>query len=140
MSKQRRITVRDLERVGTDLHRPECVVSGASDEIFVPDWRGGVTRIAANGHQETWLARAPDVELRPNGVAVLADGTFLIANLGDAGGVWRLRRDGSLEPFLIEIEGAPLPPANFVTADSRNRVWITVSTRLVPRQQAWRPD
>jgi sugar lactone lactonase YvrE len=140
MSKHRSISLNELERVGAGLHRPECVVAEASGEIFVPDWRGGVTRIGPNGLQETWLARAPALELRPNGVAVLADGAFLLANLSDAGGVWRLQRDGTLEPFLVEIAGAPLPPANFVTVDNQSRVWISVSTRLVPRQQAWRPD
>lgn len=107
---------------------------------MVPDWRGGVTRIASDGTQETWLARAPGFELRPNGIALMPDGSFLLANLGETGGVWRLRRDGALEPFLVEIDGRPLPPANFVFADDRNRVWVSVSTRHLPRQAAWRPD
>jgi sugar lactone lactonase YvrE len=140
MSKQRAIAVHELEQVGTDLHRPECVVADGRGGVFVPDWRGGVTGIAANGNQETWLARSPGIELRPNGIAVMPDGSFLLANLSDAGGVWRLHRNGSLEPFLIEIDRGPVPPANFVFVDHRERVWISVSTRLVPRQAAWRPD
>lgn len=140
MSKQPRITVAQLERVGADLHRPECVVAGADGEVFVPDWRGGVTRIADNGAQETWLATDPAIELRPNGIAVMDDGSFLLANLGDTGGVWRLHRTGVLEPFLVEIEGVRLPPANFVCVDGQRRVWISVSTRHEPRQAAWRPD
>jgi sugar lactone lactonase YvrE len=140
MSKQRSIPVHELERVGADLHRPECVVADGADDVFVPDWRGGVTRIASNGAQETWLAQPPGIELRPNGIAVMPDGSFLLANLGDAGGVWRLHRNGSLEPFLTMIDGAPLPPANFVFVDGQHRVWISVSTRLVPRRAAWRPD
>jgi sugar lactone lactonase YvrE len=108
--------------------------------VFVPDWRGGVTRIAADGSQESWLARATGIDLRPNGIALAADGSFLLANLGDAGGVWRLRRDGSLEPFLTEVEGLPVPPANFVTIDEGDRTWISVSTRRVPREAAWRSD
>ena len=111
-----------------------------SGELFVPDWRGGVTRIAPDGSQQTWLARAPAIELRPNGIALTGDGSFLLANLADSGGVWRLGRDGELQPFLTEIDGVPLPPVNFVVEDSRQRTWISVSTRRVPRQQAWRPD
>jgi sugar lactone lactonase YvrE len=129
-----------VEAVGTDLHRPECVVAAPSGDVFVPDWRGGVTRIGADGSQETWLANAPGIDLRPNGIALARDGSFLLANLGDAGGIWRLRRNGSLEPFLTEMEGLPVPPANFVTIDERDRTWISVSTRRVPREQAWRPD
>jgi sugar lactone lactonase YvrE len=134
------IALTSLEPVGRDLHRPECVLATASGEVFVPDWRGGVTRIDVDGSQHTWLARAPEIELRPNGIALAPDGSFLLANLADSGGVWRLRRDGALEPFLTEIDGAALPPVNFVILDSQERTWISVSTRRVPRQQAWRPD
>jgi sugar lactone lactonase YvrE len=140
MSKQPMISVNALQPVGRGLHRPECVLAMPSGELFVPDWRGGVTRIAPDGSQQTWLARAPAIELHPNGIALTRDGSFLLANLADGGGVWRLRRDGALEPFLTEIEGVPLPPANFVTEDRQQRTWISVSTRRVPRQQAWRQD
>ena len=80
------------------------------------------------------------MDLRPNGIALAADGSFLIANLGDDGGVWRLDRSGLLTPVLLEVDGVPLPPANFVTVDEQDRIWISVSTRLLPRQQAWRAD
>jgi hypothetical protein len=56
-----------------------------------------------------------------------------------AGGVWKLSTNGDLEPFLTEIDGAPLPPTNFVTVEEGGRVWISVSTRHLPRQLAWRP-
>jgi sugar lactone lactonase YvrE len=140
MSTRRQISLSALERVGHDLHRPECVLTTPSGDVFVPDWRGGVTGIRPDGSQETWLAGAPPVELRPNGIALSADGSFLLANLGDEGGVWRLHRDGSVEPFLTAVDGAPLPPANFVYIDHQGRTWISVSTRHAPRQEAWRRD
>jgi sugar lactone lactonase YvrE len=115
------------------------VVVGCDDNVYVPDWRGGVTRIAADGSQQTWLAGNPPVELRPNGIAILPDDSFLLANLGDAGGVWRLHRDGALHPFLTEIERKPVPPVNFVVRHG-DRTWISVSTWRTPRQQAWRQD
>lgn len=139
MSRATRFSADHLEPLGSGLHRPECVVPARDGSVYVPDWRGGVTRIAADGSTETWLARQPPVELRPNGLDAMPDGSFLVANLGDAGGVWRLRRDGTLQPFLTEVEGTPLPPANFVVRDG-DRTWISVSTRRVPRQAAWRPD
>ena len=140
VSAHRVIDVNELEPYGHDLHRPECVIARPDGDVFVPDWRGGITRIAADGSQDTWLARQAPAEVRPNGIAQAGDGSFLIANLGDQGGVWRLRRDGRLEPFVIEVDGLPLPPANFVLADGQSRTWISVSTRQVPRQNAWRPD
>jgi sugar lactone lactonase YvrE len=140
MSKHPTMSVRDLEPLGAGLHRPECVVPDRAGNVYVSDWRGGVTCIAPDGAQETWLANAPGFDLRPNGIALEPDGAFLLANLGDAGGVWRLRRSGALEPFLTEVEGQPVPPANFVTIDGAGRTWISVSTRQVPRHRAWRPD
>jgi hypothetical protein len=53
--------------------------------------------------------------------------------------VWQLHRDGTLHPFLTAIGQTPLPPTNFVVRDGE-RTWISVSTRHVPREQAWRPD
>jgi sugar lactone lactonase YvrE len=128
-----------LQTVGSGLHRPECVIVDHANHVYVPHWPGGVTRIAPGGSQCTWRALNPPVELLPNGIELMPDGSFLLANLGDAGGVWRLQRDGTVTPFLTEIDGSPLPPANFVVRDG-HRVWISVSTRHVPRQTAWRPD
>jgi sugar lactone lactonase YvrE len=133
------IAVSSLEPVGHDLQRPECVLAVSSGDLFVPDWRGGVTQLKADGAQETWLARTTR-GIRPNGIAMLPDGSFLLANLGVDGGVWRLHRDGRLVPSVVEVDGTPLPPANFVMIDSCDRTWISVSTRRNPRQDAWRPD
>lgn len=137
MSQPPGISPASLMPVGTGLHRPECVLVDRDDNVYVPDWRGGVTRVAADGSQQTWLARTPPVDLRPNGIEILPDDSFLLANLGDAGGVWQLHRDGVLRPFLTEIERQPLPPVNFVVRDG-DRTWISISTRRIPRQQAWR--
>jgi sugar lactone lactonase YvrE len=139
MSTPPRVSVADLETLGAGLNRPECVIATASGDVFVPESPGGVTAVRADGSTQTWRAAAA-VDLRPNGIALDADGSFLIANLGDDGGVWRLDRSGALTPVVIEVDGTPLPPANFVTIDEHDRIWISVSTRLAPRQQAWRAD
>jgi sugar lactone lactonase YvrE len=79
--------------------------------------------------------------LRPNGIALEADGSFLLANLGtDVGGVWRLTRDGQVSPVLTEIDGHPIPPSNFCVRDGQGRLWLTVSTRLKPRALDYRKD
>ncbi|MBA2355468.1 MAG: SMP-30/gluconolactonase/LRE family protein [Acidobacteria bacterium] len=127
----------DLEPVGQDLHRPECVIATPDGDCYVPDWRGGVTAIRADGSQQTWLARPEGPALRPNGIALMPTGDFLVANLADEGGVWCLGRDGSLRPLVTGVDGRVLPPANFVTLDAHGRMWISVSTRQVPRQRAW---
>jgi sugar lactone lactonase YvrE len=140
MSNKRCVPITALEAHGAGLNRPECVVATYSGDVFVPEWPGGVTVVHADGRTQTWRATSTTVDLRPNGIALTSDGSFLIANLGDDGGIWRLERSGVLSPVLLEVDGVPLPPANFITIDEQDRIWISVSTRHAPRQQAWRAD
>jgi len=129
-----------LTDVGSDLHRPECVLCTRNGDAFVSDWRGGVTRIAADGTQTLIAGTATVPALKPNGFALDRDGTFLLAQIGDdSGGVFRLRRDGTVTPFLLEVDGTPLESTNFVMIDDAGRTWITVMTRHVPRQTARYP-
>ena len=126
--------------VGKDLVRPECVLCTSDGALYTADWRGGVCRTAPNGEQSLFLANDGSPHLAPNGIALLADGSFLLADLGETGGVWRLHRDGQLEPFLTELNGQPMPPCNFVMVDALERVWITVSTTRIPRALGYRKD
>jgi len=71
----------------------------------------------------------------PNGIAMNRNGDFLIANFGtDA--IELLRRDGSMQLLCKQIDGRPLGKTNFVLCDSRDRIWFTVTTRLVPWTRA----
>jgi sugar lactone lactonase YvrE len=127
-----------LEPLGEGLHRPECVLATRRGDVFVSDWRGGVTAIRADGTQASWLADG--FALRPNGIALDEERSFLIAHLGETGGVFRLSQDGVVRPVLLEVDGLPLPATNFVFNDARRRMWISVSTRHTPRQLAWRQE
>jgi len=125
---------------GQDLQRPECVLATASGNLYCADWRGGVAQLRPDGSQDLFVGHLPGgAELRPNGIALLPDGSFLIAHLGaQDGGVYRLRRDGRLEPWLLQVDGQALPPTNFVWLDHQGRTWITVSTRRQPRSLGYR--
>lgn len=107
-----------------DLVRPECVLATRRGDLHVSDKRGGVTHIAADGTQRLIGGSG----LVPNGIALLRDGTFAIANLSDDGGVWRLHGDGRITPMVTEIAGRPLGSVNFVRTDTQGRLWICVST------------
>lgn len=131
-----------LSWTGSDLHRPECVLATRSGDLYVSDWRGGVTRIRPDGLQASFLAPPVDGEaLKPNGIALLADGSFLLAHLGaERGGVFHLTRDGRVMPFLERADGTDLHPTNFVVQDRAGRTWVTVSTRRMPRSLGYRRD
>lgn len=127
---------------GHDLHRPECVLATARGDLFTADWRGGVAHLRRDGTQTLYAGELPGGRpLRPNGIALRADGSFLLADLGtEWGGVHVLERNGAVRPLLERVDGVDLPPTNFVHQDILGRVWITVSTRRRPRADAYRAD
>jgi sugar lactone lactonase YvrE len=117
--------------VGHDLMRAECVLATRAGALHLPDWRGGVVRIDADGRQ-TMIGCAPSKEearFLPNGIVLLRDGSWLFANLGADGGIWRLHADGRCDPWLTELDGVALPAVNFVWMDERERIWFTVMFR-----------
>lgn len=136
------ISVDALSFIGTGLNRPECLVTHRSGLIFAADWTGsgGFSIIAQNGDVSRVLAREGGRTLRPNGIALEAGGSFLIAHLGaDDGGLFRLHPDGRVEDVALHIDGVAIPPSNFPLLDLRSRIWLTVSTRVSPRADDYRP-
>jgi gluconolactonase len=133
-----------IRTVGTDLRRPECILAQQNGTLWSADARGGVMCIQPDGAQRLivpqGLNRKLDgsptglilsTESLPNGVAMDRNGDFIIANFG-TDVIERLRRDSRQEILCREIDGEPLGKVNFVLCDSRDRIWFTVTTRLVP--------
>jgi len=136
------IDLRSVTRVGRGLNRPECVLATSRGDLYAADWRGGVAHIHRDGAQSFYGCELRGGRpARPNGIALRRDGSFLFADLGaELGGVFALERDGAVRPFVDQVDGIPLPPSNFVVEDRIGRVWITVSTRRVPRALGYRRD
>ncbi len=126
-----RLSLAEIGALGSGLMRPECVLATRAGTLYVSDARGGIAEIAPDGGVGFFgkMAAPAESEFKPNGIALCRDGSFLFANQGAAGGVWRMGRDGVATPYLLEVEGFPLPPTNFVLVDDAERVWISVSTR-----------
>jgi gluconolactonase len=130
--------------VGHDLRRPECVLAEPDGTLWSADARGGVMRIDPDGGQRLIaqtvveptaahesVARYILDGTLPNGLAFDRRGDFVIANFGtDA--VERMTRTGESTTLYTEIEGRPIGKANFVLADTRGRIWLTVHTRRQP--------
>jgi gluconolactonase len=143
----------DRERVSTvgqDLQRPECILAERDGTLWTADARGGVVRIGQDGRQQLVSAK-PDTHFDPgkdmegsllegtlpNGLAFTRGGDFLIANFGtDALEV--MSRDGVVRTLHDSIDGMPLGKVNFVLRDSKDRIWITVSTKVNPWSDAIR--
>ncbi|PZN98847.1 MAG: hypothetical protein DCF30_13155 [Hyphomicrobiales bacterium] len=137
------IPLSEVSLLGEGLVRPECVLATKAGDLYTADWRGGVAHLKPDGTQALYTGTTADLPdgLRPNGIALEPDGSFLTANLGtEIGGVWRLTRDGQVAPVLTEIDGEAIPPSNYVVRDHEGRLWLTVSTRMKPRSLDYRPD
>jgi len=135
-----------IKFVGHDLERPECILAERDGTIWSADARGGVMRIDPDGCQTLiapkQLGHQEDVTSfdnryvntlgsLPNGLTFDAEGNFLIANFG-TDRLELMTRDGESRILLDRIEGKPIGKANFVTRDRKGRLWLTVTTTMVP--------
>src|SRR5213079_2297258 len=75
----------------------------------------------------------------PNGLAFAPNGDILISNFG-SDCLEIMTRDGDTRVLADRIDGEAIGKVNFVLRDSRDRIWITVSTRLKNWMHALRPD
>ncbi|MBP6850126.1 MAG: SMP-30/gluconolactonase/LRE family protein [Rhodoferax sp.] len=142
-----------IRTIGHDLQRPECILAEPDGMLWAADARGGVMRIAPDGSQ-TFIGQRADARFQsasvdsteafeakftqgtlPNGLAFADNGDILISNFGtDLLEV--MTRDGVTRTLFDRIDGLPIGKVNFVLRDARNRIWITVSTRVNPWTQA----
>lgn len=120
--------------IGNDLHRPECILATKDNFLWCADARGGVVKIAPNGGQKL-IANSNNLSRKeilngndlPNGMAFTKDGHILIANFGrNCLEIMDLK--GNRKTLYDSIDGNPIGKVNFVLRDSKERLWITVST------------
>jgi gluconolactonase len=142
-----------IRYVGQDLQRPECILAEPDGTLWAADARGGVTRIASDGTQR-FIGQTADARFAsaavdsseafeskftqgtlPNGLAFAANGDILISNFG-TDCLELMSRDGQTRVLVDQIDGQPIGKVNFVLRDSRDRIWLTVSTRVNPWTQA----
>jgi sugar lactone lactonase YvrE len=141
-----------LQYAGQDLQRPECILAERDGALWAADARGGVVKILPNGCQ-TAIAQKRSAHFAdasseadrylqgtlPNGLAFARNGDFLIANFGtDCLEV--MTRDGNSKVLADTIDGQPIGKVNFVLRDSKDRLWVTISTRIKNWMHALRTD
>ena len=137
--------------VGHDLQRPECILAERDGSLWSADARGGVVHIKPDGSQQiitqkhqTAFAGARDDVSRfttgtlPNGLAIARNGDILISNFGtDVLEV--MTRTGETRVLYDSIDGQPIGNVNFVLRDSKDRIWLTISTRIKDWMKAISP-
>ncbi|MAF46934.1 MAG: gluconolactonase, partial [Rhodospirillaceae bacterium] len=142
----------ELQYIGEGLQRPECILAEPDGTLWSADARGGVVRIGADGSQKIItqssaeaFSGADDEATRftegtlPNGLAFGPGGEIYISNFGtDVLEV--MDRSGETRLLYDSIDGTPIGKVNFVLRDSKDRLWLTISTRIKNWMQAVSPD
>ncbi|WP_042300452.1 SMP-30/gluconolactonase/LRE family protein [Paraburkholderia kururiensis] len=142
------VDVAAIRTIGTQLQRPECILAQRDGSLLTADARGGIVYIDASGEQKLVLPANVDTSAigdgltsgsLPNGLALDAQGNVVIANIG-TDRLERLTRAGEMRVLLDSVDGRPMGKVNFVLRDSKDRLWITVSTRINPWPDAIRSN
>lgn len=138
---------------GHDLQRPECVLAERDGSLWTADLRGFV-HIKPDGSQclvtQTGpgafdSSKVPEAERLtkgslPNGIAFARNGDIVCANFGTDRLELTRRGDGHTTIIVDKLAGKEIGKVNFVLRDSKDRLWITVSTRIKDWPTAIRPD
>jgi sugar lactone lactonase YvrE len=141
-----------LQYVGRDLQRPECILAEPDGTLWSADARGGVMRIAGDGSQrmvsqkssQHFEAASSEASrylegTLPNGLAFARNGDILVSNFG-TDCLEIMTREGDSRVLADSIDGEPIGKVNFVLRDSKDRIWITISTRIKNWMHALRTD
>ena len=141
-----------IQYAGEDLKRPECILAEPDGTLWAADARGGVARINPDGTQEIITQKrsgqfdgAASEATRflegtlPNGLAFARNGDLLISNFG-TDCLEIMSRDGATRVLADSIDGQAIGKVNFVLRDSKDRIWITVSTKIKNWMHALRTD
>ncbi|QCK85733.1 SMP-30/gluconolactonase/LRE family protein [Phreatobacter aquaticus] len=138
--------------VGEGLQRPECILAERDGSLWAADARGGVVHIKPDGSQQLItqshpgaFASAADDATRftkgtlPNGLAFDRYGDIVISNFGTDRLEIMERATGRTTVLADTLDGQPIGKVNFVLRDSKDRLWLTISTRIVNWMEAVSP-
>ncbi|MEE0418838.1 MAG: SMP-30/gluconolactonase/LRE family protein [Lachnospiraceae bacterium] len=142
-----------IRYIGTDLQRPECILAEPDGSLWAADARGGVCHIRPDGSQEIITQKYAEKIQQdsgnvnrffegtlPNGLAFDQKGDILISNFGTDCLEIMDRKTGDTKVLFDTIDGKPIGKVNFVYRDSKNRIWITVTTMKKNWLDALDPD
>ena len=127
-----------------DYSGPNAFSLRETGTLWSADARGGVVQIKPDGtqtvitqsHQADAFGASDDESQKfvagtlPNGLAFADNGDIWISNFG-TDCLERMKRTGETEVVLDAVDGDPIGKVNFIARDTKNRIWITIST-MVP--------
>lgn len=143
----------DISYIGHDLQRPECILAEPDGMLWAADARGGVVRIDANTDSQELIIQGADNRFEaatddasrftqgtlPNGMAFASNGDLLISNFG-TDRLERMTREGNNVVLYDSIDGERIGKVNFVIRDSKDRIYMTISTMIPNWMEAISPN
>ena len=141
-----------IASVGRDLQRPECILAERNGSLWSADARGGVVHIDVATGEQRLVHQADDQRFAqaaseterftagtlPNGMAFARNGDILIANFG-TDRLELMTRAGETRVLYDSVDGEAIGKVNFVIRDSRDRLYVTISTMRVNWMEAISP-
>lgn len=143
-----------INYIGKDLQRPECILAERDGSLWTADARGGVVHIQPSGNQNLILPTTSPIASNildaeeasrlttgslPNGLAFARNGDIIISNFG-TDRLELMSRSGAFSVLADSIDGLPIGKVNFVLRDSKDRIWMTISTRTKNWMEAMSPN
>ena len=128
-----KISLEQVKTIGEGLLRPEGVMALDDGSLYAADGRGRCARIGRDGRTSFFGA----VGGAPNGICIDCHGHCIIANIGN-GEVQSLSPDGNHAVLMTQVDGIRMPSPNFPFIDSRERLWVSISTKRPDLEDAFR--
>ena len=142
-----------ISYIGSGLQRPECILAERDGMLWVADARGGVVKIDTNTGAQDLIIQGADARFEeatddasrftqgtlPNGLAFASNGDILISNFG-TDRLERMTRDGDNQVLYDSVNGDRIGKVNFVIRDSKDRIYMTISTMIVNWMEAISPN
>lgn len=131
----------DFHFIGHDLNKPNYIVAPDEHSLWATDARGGITRLSlSDTQQELFLSSPTKPNDQPNSFLFLNEHRVLIANAGlNCIEIFDLRNK-TKTLLYDQVDGLPLGKVNYLLRDSKNRIWVSVSTRRPDILEAFNPN
>lgn len=134
----------DIRFLGHDLHKPTSILATPDNYLWVTDARGGVVKISvATGEQQLILDQhsIDKNNDQPNSIVFVDKQKLMMANIARSRIEIFDLTTRSRKSLYDSIDGMPIGKVNYLIPDSKNRIWLSVSTRAQTHHlQALNPD
>lgn len=130
----------DFHFLGHSLNKPTCILATPDHDLWVTDSRGGVTKISITAGNQQFIGTEDNTNDQPSSMIFLDKQTMLLANIGNNCIELLDLTNGKRSLLYDSIDSIPIGKVNFLLQDSKNRIWLTITTKQQDIINALNPD